>query len=344
MDLPTYFSDFLSQIRPSDEMREAFKNAHNKLRRLLFKDADLADSIVTTFLQGSYRRATAIRPVKSTRPDVDVVVVTKLDKNACQPKQALARFKPFLQEHYVGSWGNNSRSLHITDTFFNVDLDLVITSAPSIADTGILSSHSIDVEPFSEIGELWKLSPLEIPDQEADRWQRTHPLAQIAWTVEKNSKTLGHYVNVVKALKWWRRITPEFPAQPKSYPLEHMIGLCCPDEVKTVGSGIVRTLESICKRYGETARNGEIPFLSAHGIINQNVFSNVSTLNFQQFLEHVKQAHDCASRALVASTVAESAQLWRTLFGDVFPDAEDGSGKLAGYRGANAKTGAGRFG
>jgi hypothetical protein len=103
-------------------------------------------------------------------------------------------------------------------------------------------------------------------------------------------------------------------------------------------------LESIWKRYGETARNGEIPFLPAHGIPSQNVFAGVSALNFQQFLERVKQAHECASSALAASTVAESAKLWRALFGDAFPDAEDDSSEPAGYRGANAETGAGRFG
>ena len=43
-------------------------------------DEDLKDIIVTTFLQGSYRRSTAVRPKQGKRSDVDIVVVTKLDK------------------------------------------------------------------------------------------------------------------------------------------------------------------------------------------------------------------------------------------------------------------------
>lgn len=348
MDLPTYFNDFLYRIRPSDEMRDVFKQAHNKLRQLLLNDERLSDVIVGTFLQGSYRRSTAICPVAGKRSDVDVVVVTKLDKREYTPKQAHAEFKSFLQKYYGGAWGSNTRSFLVIDTDLDVDLDLVITSAPSQAEVGILSKHlnisESSSEEVSEVGVLWKLSPLEIPDQVADQWQQTHPLAQIAWTIEKNRRTRGHYVNIVKALKWWRRITAEFPLQPKTYPFEHLIGLCCPDDVSTVATGIVRTLEAIMKRCEDSAHSGEIPFLPGHGISSQNVFAGVSTLNFRQFVDHVKQAGDLAGRALKAPTVAESARLWRALFGDAFPFEESESGKPAEYRGAGAKAGAGRFG
>ena len=39
---------------------------------------------------------------------------------------------------------------------------------------------------------------------EANEWQPTHPLETMKWTWDKNRRCNGHYVNVVKALKWWR--------------------------------------------------------------------------------------------------------------------------------------------
>lgn len=337
MDLPTYFADFLLRIRPSGEMRDTFKQAHTKLRQLLLKDTRLADIIIGTFLQGSYRRATAICPVDGKRSDIDIAIVTKFNKREYDPKQALSEFKPFLQQHYGGAWGSNSRSLHVTDADLDVDLDLVITSAPAESEVGMLSkqicvSASTSKEHGSEARTLWKLSPLEIPDQVADRWQQTHPLAQIAWTIDKNRKTRGHYVNIVKALKWWRRTTTGFPVQPKSYPFEHFIGFCCPDGVSTIAMGIAQTLETIVRRFEGTARSGEIPFLPGHGLPSQNVFAKVAVLDFQQFLDHVKQASDLANHALKAPTVAESARRWRVLFGDAFPS--EGSGQPAEYRSA----------
>ena len=53
--------------------------------------------------------------------------------------------------------------------------------------------------------EGWKLDPLEIPDREAQRWERTHPLEQIRWTHEKNRLTNGHFTRVVRAIKEWKR-------------------------------------------------------------------------------------------------------------------------------------------
>ncbi|MCA9262154.1 MAG: hypothetical protein KDA61_23210, partial [Planctomycetales bacterium] len=65
MELPTYFSDFLANIRPTDDQRKKMKKEHRKLRDLLIADADLGPLIISTFIQGSYRRLTANRPQDS---------------------------------------------------------------------------------------------------------------------------------------------------------------------------------------------------------------------------------------------------------------------------------------
>lgn len=44
--------------------------------------------IETTFLQESYKRATIVRPKQGKRSDIDIVVVTKLDKEEVTPEEA----------------------------------------------------------------------------------------------------------------------------------------------------------------------------------------------------------------------------------------------------------------
>ena len=79
--LPSYFTDFLSEIRPTEDQRTAYQAAHKTLRDRLAEDEDTKNMLITTFLQGSYRRATAVRPEGKHRPDVDVIVVTNIDSD-----------------------------------------------------------------------------------------------------------------------------------------------------------------------------------------------------------------------------------------------------------------------
>ena len=74
-----YFNDFLSNIRLPDSLREELKKAHTELREHLKSDDITKDLLVDSFLQGSYARATCIKPEKGHKADVDVIVVTNID-------------------------------------------------------------------------------------------------------------------------------------------------------------------------------------------------------------------------------------------------------------------------
>jgi integrative and conjugative element protein (TIGR02256 family) len=243
MELPSYFKDFLQDIRPTASQIGDYKSGHTTLRKRLWEDERLSKIIVSDFLQGSYRRATAIRPQGDKRADVDVIVVTKLSQQEYTPEAALKLFEPFLEKHYKGKYEVQGRSFGITLSY--VDLDIVPTAAPSESEIGIFAAASVTADENLEEAEdwrltkswmpqsqrpihmsralleslrtepEWKLSPLIIPDREARRWDRTHPLEQIRWTREKNAACHGHYVNVVKAIKWWRRINHSTPKYPK---------------------------------------------------------------------------------------------------------------------------------
>lgn len=347
MEIPSYFTDFLKDIRPTSNHIDDYKRGHHTLRGRLEADEELSPIIVSTFLQGSYRRATAIKPNGGTRADVDIIVVTNLSQDDYTPEQALKKFVPFLKKHYDGKYRLQGRSIGIELSY--VDMDLVITSAPCEAEREALKSDSVTTE--SALDELsdwrfvkswvapdhrsawnagklleaakreaeWQLSPLYIPDRHAQVWEPTHPLAQIHWTWDKNAACNGHYVNVVKAIKWWRRVQHPEPKHPKGYPLEHLIGACCPDSITSVAEGVTLTLEKIRDEYQAYADNNLVPTLWDHGV-QQNVFSRITAEDFSKFHSQVCDAAELARTALDATTIKDSAEKWRKLFGSAFPE------------------------
>ncbi|MGI5837790.1 MAG: SMODS domain-containing nucleotidyltransferase, partial [Chloroflexota bacterium] len=312
--------------------------------------------IVTLFLQGSYRRSTAIRPHKDTRADVDLVVVTRLSQDEYTPSEAMEVFRPFLDKFYPDKYRFQGRSIGIELSY--VDIDLVITSAPSESEVGILESESVitsesledsddwlpvkswvskatrtNMESSWRLQEKartepeWTLSPLFIPDRDVESWEQTHPLEQIKWTWKKNRRCNGHYVNVVKALKWWRRVNHPLPKHPKGYPLEHLIGYACPDGIGSVAEGVTKTLETITcdPDFGFCAALKISPSLADHGVPEHNVFARVPGEDFAAFFQQAKEAAVIARHALDAESVEESAAGWRKLFGNKFPEPPNGN-------------------
>jgi hypothetical protein len=334
MTAPTYFEEFLGAIRLPDDLRAKAKKAHTKLRQLLEADETLQKIIVTTFLQGSYRRHTGVKPDVGKKCDVDVVVVTRIDRNRATPQQALDNFKPFLEKHYKGLYRIQGRSWRIAEG--DVELDLVPTSAPSEANEAFLREAGAS-EFLSDLGDFgkdlerirklreaqnsakWRAEVLWIPDREAKVWRETNPLAQIDWTIDKNDRTNGNYVNIVKVTKWWRK-TAYDAKHPKGYPLEHLVGANCPDGVKTVAEGFVLGAESIVATYRTHRAAGLVPSLQDHGVTSHNVLGRLSAREFAEFYDEVVSMARDARRALDEPDAAKSTAGWRSIFGDLFPE------------------------
>ena len=348
MELITYFTEFLKNIRPTENQKDDCKMGHHTLRNRLHADEYLKPILVSTFLQGSYRRATAVRPKGEAKLDVDIIAVTRLDRfDYPDPDKAMDKFVPFLKKHYEGKYQRQGRSFGIELSYVN--LDLVITSAPSEAEINVYESKAVrtdltleDVNNLllmkSEIptaeriyhtaflesirGEEWKTEPLWIPNRDVGDWDKTHPLEQIKWTWQKNADCNTHYVNVVKGIKWWQRIKYQ-DDRPKGYPLEHLIGVCCPDAITSVAKGVTETLEAIIDNYGAYARNKQSPYLPDHGVPEHNVFGRVDGEEFAKFYEHVEEAAEIAREALNSDDKEESIEKWQELFGSKFPDSND---------------------
>lgn len=345
--IPTYFTDFLAGIRLTDSQTTDCVTGHNTLRKRLQEDEALAPIIVGTFLQGSYKRSTAVRPSADTsKSDVDVIVVTTMDRTQYSPQQALDRFRPFLKKHYDGKFEPQGRSWGIKLSY--VELDLVPTSAPSEAVKELVKSASVATNETIEEAKDWQLSvnwksgqtglitktssivesankqwqkePLWIPDRDVQKWDETHPLAQIEATVNKNKACNGHFVNVVKCLKWWRITQQPKPKYPKSYPLEHLFWLNCPNGIDSVAKGVVFSLEAIRDQYRVQAITKQTPFIGDHGVPSHNVLGRVSGDDFSAFHALITDAAKQARLAFDEKNTKKSARIWRDLFGEKFPE------------------------
>jgi hypothetical protein len=344
MEAPSYFRDFLSKIRLTQSQVDNAKTGHGALRKRLSDDSDLTDVVVTTFLQGSYRRKTGVKPKGDKRADVDIIVVTNINADETTPAEAIERFIPFVKEHYAGKYTRAGRSIQIELSY--VDLDLVVTAAPSEAasdlikalgevdmygpdDTMLMETMNETFSKFAAEEPQWKNEPLLIPDRDAGDWKRTHPLRQIEWTTEKNSLCNDHYINVVKAVKWWRLVNYPDHKHPKGYPLEHVVGDCCPDGITSVAGGFTLALEEVSSRYAGYVEAGQVPWLSDRGVPEHNVLARTTKEEFAAFHEQAKVAAELAREALDEQDLTKSVGLWRELFGSEFPAPPDDNGKGA---------------
>lgn len=351
MELNPQFRDFLANIRPTEKQKEDWKVGATTMRSRLNSDPDLSSRIVSTFLQGSIRRSTAIRPVGDKRPDVDIVVVTDIDYTRTTPKEAMQLFVPFLKKHYEGKWRPQGRSFGIELSY--VELDLVITSLPvepsarSLMESlyrsqSVLNDSTLEDDSTWRLNKSWspaggnlffnsvltedapesdwKPNPLYLPDRDLGTWGRTHPLAQIQWTAAKNRRCNKLYIDVVRALKWWRQTNQDtLPKYPKGYPLEHMIGNVLSDGTTTMAAGVVQAFETISDRWAYLAEQRQKPRLSDHGVPEHDVLARLSEDDFAAFHRAASNSAAQARKAYDATDPQESARLWQGLFGTKFP-------------------------
>ena len=347
MELNSYFTDLLSNIRPTEAQTKELQEAHTRLRQRLLADKNLGPMIVSVFLQGSYRRSTSIRPLGDDKLDVDLVAVTRFRRQDYPvADDVMNEFTSFLNKHYKGKWKRKGRSIGIEMS--KVKLDLVIAAAPSEEEAW--SSDFIqgyftpddwptDSDPLPEYladffkddsGEpKWKQEPLYIPDRDTHQWQRTHPLEQYRWTTNKNRRTNGHYVNIVKLVKWWWRTAHPELEYPKSYPLEHLVGDTCPDGVGSLAEGFTLVIEKVAYSFSAYAASGMVPFVPDRGVPEHNVLKRLSASDFSKFVDRVRQASVVARKALDSDDPSASATLWQSLFGKKFPSPPSGSSSAA---------------
>lgn len=314
MKLPSYFKDFLSEIEPNPSYKEDQQTGHKTLRKHLATDEDFKVIHVNTFLQGSYKRSTAIHPGK----DVDIVVVTSLDPDDTTPAEANVKLGKCLREYY-DKVNPQNRSFCVSLSY--VTMDVVLATSRHLTEKAWLFESVRKATALDE-AEDWTDYPLLIPDRDLGAWVETHPKRQLVWTTELNAACGGYFVPLVKMFKWWRKETYQQPKYPKGYVLERIAGECVDKSKRDHAEGFVQLLENIHAKYSSYASLSLVPSLPDPGVPSHNVADRLTAEDFKTFMEKIAKALPTARAAIKEEDVQKSAELWRKLFGEKFPASQ----------------------
>lgn len=295
------FDEFLSDIEPSDTTKKDASSAHTTLRDFLKDDADFKVYHVDTFLSGSYRRDTAIRPQKredeTERPDIDIIVETTHTRED-DPEGVVDLLYNTLEKKY-SEIRRQDRSVGIETS--KADMDVV----PVIKHDAIYF----------------------IPDRRLGVWLPTNPPGHTTWTTETNKTAGKRFKPLVKLMKWWRRERPTSNNKPKGFAMECFTAYCM-DYVETYyGELFVQTLEAIVEKYEWYTLSQRFPFLPDPGIQSNSVTSGMTAVAFIDFYNRVKEYAELGRKALNETDTEKATELWIQIFGDRFPKTKDTNSK-----------------
>ena len=304
------FDNFIRDIEPSKTTKWRASQAHTTLRDFLSHHDTFKKVHVRTFLSGSYKRDTAIRPQKNgedvERPDVDIIIVTNhsLDDS---PADVVELLYTTLKEKYEVI-REQQRSVGIETA--NADIDV----APVI-------------EPVGHGGKLY------IADRKLEEWIETNPPQHTDWTTEVNTRLDGRFKPSVKLVKWWRRQNPTVSKKPKGFVLECFTAESMSFTENHYGELFVGIFESFVGTYAWHISQGQVPFIVDPGVPGNSVTRGLSFAAFEGFYNKAKAHAETGRRALNEEDAEKAVALWRQIFGDRFPkfgDAKKAAGLLIG--------------
>lgn len=290
------FNDFLNEIEPSPTTKSDASEGHTRVRDQLKSDSIFKSYYVNSFLSGSYKRDTAIRPRKIknelSRPDVDIIVETNHSLTD-HPQAVIDLFYDVLMRKYTDIRKQN-RSIGIkTD---KVDMDIV----PIIKSYGIHEN-------------------LYIPDKTKEQWIITNPSKHTSWTSEVNQNSEGRFKPLVKLMKWWRRHNQTISKKPKGFVIECIVEECMDMQQSQYGELFVGTLERIVEKYAHYVLAGELPYIQDPGVPSNSVTNGMTFSAFEGFYNKAKSHAIVGREAINETDSEESIKKWRILFGERFP-------------------------
>lgn len=272
------FDNFVRDIEPSKTTKARASQAHTNLRDFLSKHGTFREVHVRTFLSGSYKRDTAIRPQKNgedvERPDVDIIVVTNHSLDDLPADVVELLYKTLKEKYQVIRKQQRSVGIETTDA----DMDVV----PAI-------------EPVGHGGKPY------IADRKLEEWIQTNPPKHTDWTTEVNTKTDGRFKPLVKMVKWWRRQNPTVSKKPKGFVLECFTAESMSFTEKQYGELFVGMLESFVSTYAWHISQGQVPFIPDPGVPGNSVTSGLSFAAFEG-PGHSDDIHGSPSTRLLSSS------------------------------------------
>ncbi|MYD63408.1 MAG: nucleotidyltransferase [Gemmatimonadetes bacterium] len=287
------FTSFLRDIEPSPTTKSDASTAHTNLRTYLRNHSEFKYRHVNSYLSGSYKRDTAIRPRRAKdgveRPDIDIIVEINF-RFSDNPKGVVSELYNTISAEYD-------------------------VCRPQDRSVGIFTPKAeMDVVPIIKYNGI-----LYIPDRKAETWHVTNPPKHTQWTTQINNQADGRFKPLVKMMKWWRRVNPTKNKKPKGFVIECIVAECMDYDESHYGKLVVKTFENIVSRYAVSVGRGQLPFIQDPGVSSNSVTEGMTISAFEGFYNKAKAHSVVARQALAADNPAEQTRLWRIIFGDRFP-------------------------
>ena len=296
MAIQTQFREFLTDIEPSPTTKKRAQNAHTRLRDFIRRHETFKQHHEGTFLSGSYKRDTAIRPETKDgdeeRPDVDIIVITNHSLDDA-PSDVVGLLYDTLSDKY-DNLRKQARSVGVFTS--TADMDIVPIIAPDGMD-----------------------GTLYIPDRQLEEWLETNPPAHSTWTTEMNAASERRFKPLVKLAKWWRRENPTISKRPKGFMIECIVAECMDFGETQYAELFLSMLETIESRYSTYVSLDMVPFIEDPGVPGNSVLSSMTISAFKGFYNKAATCAEIGRRALDAGDTEEGLLLWRDVFGSRFP-------------------------
>lgn len=294
MEIPTYFNRFISAIQPSEPSRTRAIQLHTTLVKRLRAHEEFTKILDVSFLYGSYRRNTALNPIK----DVDVCTILDIDYKRYTPERIVDYLREVLEAiGYEDKTAHQQRSIRID-----------------------MSQTTLDVVPV--VVETDADEPLRIPDQLLNQWIHTHPKAHLAEATRLNAISAGRYLPLVKIVKSWYKYQcrgQERP-KPKGFTLESLVAQYQEPDSPSYAEAFVGFLSSYWAACGERLKRGIFPPVPDPGMPGEFLALTFSVDEAKAFGAIVEASLMDARAALaLEGDVRDSAIAWRNILGPKFP-------------------------
>jgi len=224
------FTEFITDVTPSATTNTRSASAHNSVRDALTADDTYKGDVIRTFLGGSYKRKTAVRPVTKNgdkeRPDVDIYVVVKGSTSFFSSDHTTP---DALIEALFSALNRNRTALGITKIKRN-RCSIAISTEKADMDVSPLLER--DDDGYYRIG-----------NRETGEWYLTEPEEHTNWSAGVNADAGMRFNPMVKMNKWSRREFPTKHKHPKSIALEALVAKHMSRTDNTISShGVARWL------------------------------------------------------------------------------------------------------
>lgn len=296
------FQAFLIDINPSKTTNSLSKKARALIVQALSSDPELGSEIVSTFLAGSYKRKTAIRPKRKDgnleRPDIDLYVVVDAEPFFSSPRK--------LSNKLYNALNRSRRSLGIRKITRN-RCSVSVAMDISDIDISILLNRRSD-------------GLFRIGNRETGEWYKTDPIEHNNWSTIENTRCSGNLKPMVKLMKWARRENKTKYKHPKSFALEVLIADLMNEKEQNMGKSFHIVCDQFLSTYKWSRWWERCPKLQDPSVRGGNLFHSVTGAEFCAFYDKIEFFRDTAALALQQSNQVIATKYWRKIFGPRFPE------------------------